>query len=117
MKVYFLRRLLLVPLTLFGITLLVFMVIRLAPGGPVQRDLQQMMGAAAGEGAGAMGLRESEGAAITPPQLFEIEEKHQRDKGVVRSYLEWLGVLPMDVMRQARSFEKEEDRVAIQVPG
>lgn len=115
MKVYFLRRLLLVPLTLLGITLLVFMLIRLAPGGPVQRDLQQMMGAAASEGAGVSGMRESEGVAITPEQLFEIEEKHRRDKGVLRSYLEWLGILPRDVERSARSFAEDEDDVTLQV--
>jgi len=117
MKVYFLRRLLLVPLTLLGITLLVFMIIRLAPGGPVQRDLQQMMGAAAGEQAGAAALRETEGAALTPPQLFEIEEKHRRDKGVVRSYLEWLGVLPKDILRHGESFREEKDAVEIRIPG
>ncbi len=117
MKVYFLRRLLLVPLTLLGITLLVFMLIRLAPGGPVQRALQQMMGAAASEGAGVSGMRESEGVALTPAQLFEIEEKHRRDKGVLRSYLEWLGILPRDMERSARSFAEDENEVTVQVPG
>ena len=47
MRDYFIRRFLLIFPTLLGISLLVFMLIRLAPGGPVQRDLQQMMGAAA----------------------------------------------------------------------
>jgi len=117
MRDYFIRRLLLVPLTLLGITLLVFMLIRLAPGGPVQRDLQQMMGAAAGEQGGVSGMRESEGVAITPEQLFEIEEKHRREKGVWQSYLEWLGVLPRDTQRVARSFKEGEDQVSLQVPG
>ena len=94
MKVYFLRRLLLVPVTLLGITMLVFVLMRAAPGGPVQRDLQEMMGAAASEQGGGSAMRESEGVAITPTQLFEIEEKHRRDKGIWRSYFEWLGVLP-----------------------
>ena len=93
------------------------MLIRLAPGGPVQRDLQQMMGASASEGSGAAGMRESEGLSITPPQLFEIEEKHRRDKGVLRSYFEWLGILPRDLDRSAQSFEKDETKVALQVPG
>ena len=117
MRDYFIRRLLLVPLTLLGITLLVFMLIRLAPGGPVQRDLQQMMGAAAGEQGGVSGMRESEGVAITPEQLFEIEEKHRREKGVWQSYLEWLGVLPRDTQRVARSFKEGEDKVSLQIPG
>ncbi len=117
MKVYFLRRLLLVPVTLLGITILVFVLIRAAPGGPVQRDLQEMNNAAAGEQGGSSGMRESEGAAITPVQLFEIEEKHRREKGVWRSYLEWLGVLPRDVNRTAKSFKKEEAKVPFEVPG
>ena len=116
MKVYFLRRLLLVPVTLFGITLLVFMLMRAAPGGPVQRDLQEMMGAAASEQGGSSGMRESEGNAITPEALFEIEEKYQRDKGVWRSYVEWLGVVPRDVVRAAKSFESGEDWVTITMP-
>ena len=117
MRDYFIRRFLLIFPTLLGISLLVFMLIRLAPGGPVQRDLQQMMGAAASEGSGAAGMRESEGLSITPPQLFEIEEKHRRDKGVLRSYFEWLGILPRDLDRSAQSFEKDETKVALQVPG
>ena len=117
MRDYFIRRFLLIFPTLLGISLLVFMLIRLAQGGPVQRDLQQMMGAAASEGSGAAGMRESEGLSITPPQLFEIEEKHRRDKGVLRSYFEWLGILPRDLDRSAQSFEKDETKVALQVPG
>ena len=117
MRDYFIRRFLLIFPTLLGISLLVFMLIRLAPGGPVQRDLQQMMGASASEGGGASGMRESEGLAVTPPQLFEIEEKHRRDKGVFRSYLEWLGVLPRDLERSSQSFEKDKTTVALQVPG
>ena len=117
MRDYFIRRFLLIAPTLLGISLLVFMLIRLAPGGPVQRDMQQMMGAATSEGNGGAGMRESEGVAITPTQLFEIEEKHRRDKGVLRSYLEWLGILPRDLERSAQSFVKDEKKVFIQVPG
>ena len=114
MKTYFLRRLLLVPPTLIGITLLVFLIIRLAPGGPVQQDVAQMMGGTA-EGGG--GSKESEEARITPAQIFEIQEKHQRDKGVVRSYLEWLGVLPRDIQRQVNSFAEDEFEVELSIPG
>jgi len=40
-KNYFLRRLLLIPPTLLGITLLVFTITRFMPGGPGERMLQQ----------------------------------------------------------------------------
>ncbi|MDB4461846.1 hypothetical protein N9028_00665 [bacterium] len=40
MKVYFLRRLLLVPLTVLGVTFLVFAITRVMPGSPLAKELQ-----------------------------------------------------------------------------
>ena len=44
MKNYIIKRLLLIPLTLFGILLLNFAIIQLAPGGPVEYMLAQYKG-------------------------------------------------------------------------
>lgn len=44
MASYILRRLLLIPLTLFGILLLNFVIIQFAPGGPVEQILARMAG-------------------------------------------------------------------------
>ncbi|MBT7971510.1 MAG: ABC transporter permease, partial [Verrucomicrobia bacterium] len=54
MKVYFLRRLLLVPLTVLGVTFLVFAITRVMPGSPLAKELQA---AAAGttDGGGGSG--------------------------------------------------------------
>ena len=41
MKGYFIRRLLLIPPTLIGITLIVFGITRFVPGGPMDRMLQE----------------------------------------------------------------------------
>ena len=41
MKSYFLRRLLLIPPTLLGITLLVFTITRFVPGGALDQMLQK----------------------------------------------------------------------------
>ena len=50
MRYYVLRRLLMMPITLIGITLLVFFLTRMVPGGPVERMLQeQAIGSLAGE--------------------------------------------------------------------
>ncbi len=46
MKKYILKRLLLIPLTLFGIMLINFMFIQLAPGGPVEQMMMKMDGGA-----------------------------------------------------------------------
>lgn len=41
---YILRRLLLIPVTLFGIMLLNFVIIQFAPGGPVEQVIAQLQG-------------------------------------------------------------------------
>ena len=42
MRDYFIRRLLLIPPTLFGITLIVFAITRVVPGGPVEQRLMEI---------------------------------------------------------------------------
>jgi microcin C transport system permease protein len=115
-KAYFIRRLLLIPPTLIGITLMVFMIMRLAPGGPVERDLQRMMSQGEDKGGSSVG-REQEGFAVTPAQLLELEERHGRDKPALRSYLEWLGVLPRDLQRTAAVFEDGAMETEVLLPG
>ena len=42
MRDYFIRRLLLIPPTLLGISIMVFAITRLAPGGPLEQAMMQM---------------------------------------------------------------------------
>ena len=42
MKTYIIRRLLLMPLTLLGVTFLVFCITRFVPGGPIEQMMQQI---------------------------------------------------------------------------
>ena len=51
MAAYFLRRLLLMIPTLFGILLLSFAIVQFAPGGPVERVIAQLQGQDTGGGA------------------------------------------------------------------
>lgn len=115
MKAYFLRRLLLIPLTLLGITALVFAVNRLAPGGPMEQSLSALVG---GEGK-AKRSRAEAGFSLTAGQVLELEEKFGRDKHAFRSYLEWLGVLPRDIASKKTGveFPAGEKRVEVPVPG
>ncbi len=94
MKSYFLRRLLLIPPTLVGITLLVFMVTRFVPGGPMDRMLQE-----AARGADQGGKRASSSQSqggMTDEQLEELEEQYGLDKPVLVAYLQWLGLAPRE---------------------
>lgn len=112
MKAYFIRRLLLIPLTLFGITLLVFSIVRLTPGGPVEQALSQQAGGEKVKRGGA-----DSGVSLTPAQVLEIEEDYDRDKGIFRSYFEWLGILPRDLMKEGKEFAEGAQTVDIRLPG
>ncbi|MFZ9936509.1 MAG: ABC transporter permease subunit [Luteolibacter sp.] len=95
MKSYFLRRLLLIPPTLVGITLLVFAITRFVPGGPMDRMLQE-----AARGADQGGQRSSGSEAqggLSEEQIEELEEQFGLNKGIFTAYLQWLGILPREV--------------------
>jgi len=93
-KSYFLRRLLLIPPTLIGITLLVFTITRFVPGGSMDRMLQ-----AAAKGADQGGKRASTSQSqggMNEEQLEELEELYGLDKSVFIAYLQWLGLAPRE---------------------
>ncbi len=95
MKSYFLRRLLLIPPTLLGITLLVFTITRFVPGGPMERALQEVI---SGEGDGSRGAGASQShGGLSEEQLEELEEQFGLDQPILIAYLRWLGVLPKEV--------------------
>lgn len=89
MRDYFLRRLLLVPPTLLGITIIVFTITRLVPGGPLERAIMeaQQMDASSGMSSQSAG----QGMAISEAQLAKLKEYYGFDKPVLQSYADWLG--------------------------
>ena len=76
MKKYILKRLLLIPLTLFGIMLINFMFIQLAPGGPVEQMMMKMEDSAVSATARISGA--SSGAA----ESVANNSKYQGAQGV-----------------------------------
>ncbi len=95
MKNYFLRRLLLIPPTLLGITLLVFTITRFVPGGPMDRMLQQA--SSGGEKGGNRSASSSSQGGMSEEQLEELEEQFGLDKKVLVAYGQWLGIAPREV--------------------
>lgn len=93
MSVYFLRRILALAPTFIGITLITFLVINLAPGGPAEQMLAEIrFGSAVGGG----GLQSGGNAAhegITEDILKELKEQFGFDKPLHIRYLSWLGNL------------------------
>jgi microcin C transport system permease protein len=86
MRDYFLRRLLLIVPTLIGVTIIVFIITRLVPGGPLERAImesQQMaMGASSQVG---------QNMALSQDQLNRLREYYGFDKPALLSYFDWLG--------------------------
>lgn len=96
MKSYFLRRLLLIPPTLLGITLLVFTITRFVPGGPMERMLQEASRGADQGGKKSNASNQAQGG-LSEEQLEQIEELYGLNKHVLVAYCQWLGALPREV--------------------
>jgi microcin C transport system permease protein len=108
-KSYFLRRLLLIPPTLIGITLLVFTITRFVPGGAIDQMLQE-----AARGADQGGKRSSSSQAqggLSEEQLEELEEQFGLDKKILFAYGQWLGVAPREVSISKGEFGDRGDEM------
>ena len=92
MREYFIRRFLLIPPTLLGVTLIVFAITRLVPGGPIEHFLEEAQKAS--EGASSSGGQMAGG--MNEEQIEKLEEEYGYDKPIFNSYLQWLGVLPRE---------------------
>jgi microcin C transport system permease protein len=94
MTSYFIRRLLLVPVTFLCITFMVYTVIRLTPGGPIEQAKLQMKAGMAMEG-GAGGGGTDTGELELPKEAIEqLQEYYKLDKSIPVGYLIWLGLYP-----------------------
>jgi microcin C transport system permease protein len=89
MRDYFIRRLLLVPPTLLGVTIIVFAITRLVPGGPLERAIMEAQQADVSGGMSSQ--MAGQGMAISDEQLQRLRVYYGFDKPVVQSYVQWLG--------------------------
>jgi microcin C transport system permease protein len=113
MKSYFIRRFLLIIPTFLGISLMVFTITRLVPGGPIERMLAQAQQAAA-----AMpGASRVSQAPLSEDQLNELKKYYGFDKPVLVSYFLWLGkVLQFDLGSSTRYYEPVWDIIRSKLP-
>lgn len=101
MRRYIIRRLLLMPFTLIGITLLVFSLSRLVPGGPVERMLQeQSMAALSGDKTGSS-------ETVSEDDLERLEVMFSLHEPIWKAYLQWLGILSREVQVERAEFNDE----------
>lgn len=92
MRSYFLRRLLLIPPTLIGITIIVFLITRVVPGGPIERAIMEMQSASAAGGSESTASSfTGQNQALSAEQLQQLKEYYGFDKPAIVSYFHWLG--------------------------
>lgn len=85
MAAYFIRRLLLVIPTFFGVTLLVFAITRFVPGGPVDEILQQLQMAGGDSGGQSVG-----GETLSEEQINQLKNFYGLDQPLFSAYWEWM---------------------------
>ena len=93
-----------VPITLIGVTLLVFCLTRLVPGGPVDRILQeQAIGALMGDKASGA----ASGSTVSDDDMERLEELFNLDEPIWKAYLQWLGLRRSRVETVKAEFDAE----------
>ncbi|MDK2976802.1 MAG: microcin transport system permease protein [Candidatus Marinimicrobia bacterium] len=108
---YFIRRILLMIPTFLGSTLLIFVILQLTPGGPLEQTIQrlQMGNMSGGEISGATGDMMTGGSSILPESaLKELNRFYGFDKPIWQRYLIWLGVWPREIRHRDLTFEPGE---------
>ncbi|MCM2349992.1 MAG: ABC transporter permease subunit [Bacteriovoracaceae bacterium] len=89
---YFLRRMAILIPTLLGVTVVVFVIINMAPGGPIEQKLQQMRFGAAGGGDSHVGSsgRSSNTHGVSDEVMEALKKQYGFDKPLHIRYLLWL---------------------------
>ncbi len=113
MATYFLRRLLLMIPTFLGCTVLVFTILQLAPGGPLEQTMIQLqMGGMSGGGeAGGTSSNMMGGSVLPKSALKELKRFYGFDKPIYQRYLIWLGIWPREIKHRDFKFEVGQDIV------
>lgn len=108
MFTYILRRILMMIPTLFGITILSFVIINLAPGSPVEQRLQQIrFGGAMGSGGGGGSHGNARGETGVSQEVIDaLNKQYGFDKPLLVRYGIWLkNIATLDF---GQSFKYEE---------
>ena len=97
--------------TFLGSTILVFTILQMAPGGPLEKQIQRIqMGAIAeGESVGSVSDIMSGGSQILPEKaLKELKRFYGFDKPIWQRYMMWLGVWPREIKQREIIFRGDQ---------
>jgi microcin C transport system permease protein len=92
--------------TFLGSTILVFIILQIAPGGPIERAIMEMqMG---GDEAGVTSSSEFGSSVLPESALKELKRFYGFDKPIYQRYLIWLGIWPREIKHREVTFEADE---------
>lgn len=103
---YFLKRLLILIPTLIGVTIIVFAIINMAPGGPIEQRIQQMRFGGGGETASTSAVAGRTEQGISQEVLEALKKQYGFDKPIHVRY--WLWLKNISTLNLGQSFTYEE---------
>lgn len=118
MTAYFIRRFLLIIPTFMGITIMVFFITRMVPGGPIERMIaqaQQMRNVQGSSINGSSGSEQSQ--PLSQEQIEDLKKYYGFDKPIIISYFLWLKkVLSGDLGTSTRYYDPVWDMIKDRIP-
>lgn len=106
MREYIIRRLLLAIPTFFGITIVTFTVLHLAPGGPIEAQVTKMRLQRMSGDTSNIGVNASQNDDAASREKFEAEaiallkELYGYDKPLLQRYFIWIGFWPREIEKR-----------------
>ncbi|MGB5159013.1 MAG: ABC transporter permease subunit [Desulfobacterales bacterium] len=118
MITYILRRLLLIIPTFLGITVMVFVITRFVPGGPIERMIAQAQQMQSMDGkSGARLTSKDQNQPLSQEQIEELKKYYGFDKPVLTSYFLWMGkVLQGDLGVSTRYYDPVWGMIKERIP-
>jgi len=107
MRAYILRRLLLIPITLLGITFIVFSITRFLPGGPMEQAIQE---ATMAENRAS---KAATAGSLSNEQLEQLRMSFGMNENIAKGYAMWLGFIPREYNPRFVDLDTEKDRTLV----
>lgn len=117
MTIYFIQRILLIIPTFIGITIMVFIITRFVPGGPVERIIASAQQMQSQSGKTISASSNIQNQPLSDEQIKELEKYYGFDKPILESYFLWLGkVITGDLGVSTRYYDPVWDIIKERIP-
>ena len=99
--------------TFLGSTILVFTILQLAPGGPLEQTIMQLqMGGMTGGAEGGGSSVSAMGGSVLPESAMkELKRFYGFDKPIYQRYLIWLGIWPREIKHRDFTIPSDQNQV------